>query len=349
MRGPTAGDDRFFRRTGPHDLTTLAAAAGGTASGDGGQLFTAIAPLQLAAATHVSFLDNRRYLPELRTTKAGAVIIHPDMAAAVPAGCAAIVTAQPYIGWAKVCALFHPAPPARPGIHPSAIIEPGAKIDPTAEIGPLVVIGENAEIGAECRIGAASVIGPGVVLGAACRVASHVSISHAIIGARVVIHPGARLGQDGFGFAVTATGMLSVPQLGRVIVGDDVDIGANTTIDRGSAQDTVIGAGSRLDNMVQIGHNVHLGRMCVIVAQVGISGSTILEDFVQVGGQAGFVGHIRIGAGARIAAQAGIMSDVPAGATMVGSPATPGNEHFRQVAMLRRLTRRKNDHRKDTD
>ncbi len=350
MTGPAAaGDGRFFQRSGPHDLAALAAVAGGTLTGDSGRLFDAVAPLQLAGATHVSFLDNRRYLPALRETQAGVVIIHPDLASAAPAGVATIVTAQPYAGWAKVCALFHPLPPPRPGIHPSAVIEDGAQIDPMAEIGPLVVVGAGAEIAAGCRVGAGSVIGPGVVLGADCRVGSQVTISHAVIGKRVVIHPGARIGQDGFGFAVTPTGMLSVPQLGRVLIEDDVDIGANTTIDRGSAQDTVIGAGSRLDNLVQIGHNVRLGRMCVIVAQVGISGSTTFEDFVMVGGQAGFAGHIHIGKAARIGAQAGIMSNVAAGMSMVGSPATPGKEHFRQVAMLRRLTRRKGGSGKDTD
>ena len=180
-------------------------------------------------------------------------------------------------------------------------------------------------------------IGEGVVLGADCRIGAHASLSHALLGARVYIYPGARIGQEGFGFAPTDAGFVSVPQLGRVIIEDDVEVGANTTIDRGSAQDTVIGAGSRLDNLVQIGHNVRLGRCCVIVAQVGISGSTVLDDFVMVAGQAGFTGHLHIGRRARIGAQAGVMADVPAGAEVVGSPAMPVREFFRQVATLRRL------------
>lgn len=349
MAGPAiAGDPRFFQRSGPYNLAALAACVGGEAASDP-RMFSAVAPLQTAQAQHVSFLDNKRYLSALRETKAGAVIVHPAMASAVPPGTIAIVTSQPYVGWAKVCALFHPLPPPRPGVHPSAVVEDGARIDPSAEIGALTVIGTGAEIGPGCRIGAGCVIGPGVLIGADCRIAPHVSIEYALVGQRVVIYPGARIGQDGFGFAVTPTGMLSVPQLGRVIIADDVYIGANTTIDRGSAQDTVIGAGSRLDNLVQIAHNVRLGRMCVLAAQVGISGSTILDDFVMVGGQAGFVGHITIGKGARIGGQAGIMSDVPAGVSMVGSPATPGKEHFRQVATLRQLARRKSTDRKDTD
>ena len=182
-------------------------------------------------------------------------------------------------------------------------------------------------------------IGAGVVLGADCRIGAHASLSHALLGDRVVVYPGARIGQDGFGFAAAGKEFLRVPQLGRVVLEDDVEVGANTTIDRGSLRDTRIGAGSRLDNLVQIGHNVSLGRGCVIVAQVGISGSTVLEDHVMVGGQAGLTGHLRIGGRARIGAQAGVMSDVPAGADVVGSPAQPVREFFRHIAVLRRLVR----------
>jgi UDP-3-O-[3-hydroxymyristoyl] glucosamine N-acyltransferase len=221
------------------------------------------------------------------------------------------------------------------------VIDADAIVDPTAEIGPFVVLGARAEIGPRCRIDAGAVIGEGVVLGADCRIGAHVSISHALIGARVRIYPGARIGQDGFGFASSATGFTSVPQLGRVVIEDDVEVGANSAIDRGSAQDTVIGAGTRLDNLVQIGHNVRLGRCCVIVAQVGISGSTVLEDFVQAAGQAGLAGHLRIGRKARIGGQCGVMADVPAGADVIGSPAMPLKDFFRQVAVLRRLAGRK--------
>ena len=300
-------------------------------------MLAGVAPLQTAGPDQVSFLDNRKYLPALEATRAGAVIVHPDMAARVPDGCAAIVTAEPYLGWARVAALFHPLPPLRAGQHPSAVVDLDAKVDPSAEIGPLAVVMARAEIGPRCRIGPGAVIGEGVVLGPDCRIGAHASLSHALLGARVYIYPGARIGQDGFGFAVTAAGFVTVPQLGRVVIEDDVEIGANSTIDRGSAQDTVIGAGSRLDNLVQIGHNVRLGRCCVIVSQAGISGSTVLEDFVQVAGQAGLTGHLRIGRKARIGAQCGVMADVPAGADVLGSPALPVREFFRQVLALRRL------------
>ena len=170
-------------------------------------------------------------------------------------------------------------------------------------------------------------------------VLAHASLSHALLGDRVYVYPGARIGQEGFGFASTENGFLSVPQLGRVIIEDDVEVGANSTIDRGSSRDTVIGAGSRLDNLVQIGHNVILGRCCVIVAQVGISGSTVLEDFVRVGGQAAMAGHLRIGQGAEIGAQAGVISDVDAGAKVLGSPAQPKRDFFRQIATLKKMTK----------
>lgn len=332
------GDPRFFARTGPHTLAAVAEAAHADAPPRRVR-YVGVAPLQTAGPDEVSFLDNKRYLPALAETEAGAVIIHPDLAGKVPEGCVAIVTDQPYEGWAHVAALFHPQPPAVPGRHPSAVIDPTASVDPSAEVGPLAVVGAHAEIGARCRIGPLAAIGDGVVLGPDCRIGAQASVSHALLGARVCLYPGARIGQEGFGFAITASGPLSVPQLGRVILEDDVEVGANSTIDRGSAQDTVIGAGSRLDNLVQIGHNVRLGRCCVVVAQAGISGSTELEDFVVVAAQAGLTGHLRIGRQARIGAQAGVMADVPPGQDVVGSPSQPVRAFFREVATLRRIVR----------
>ena len=279
--------------------------------------------------------------PSEYAPSAGAVIVHPDMLPRVPEGTVPIVTTEPYAGWARVAALFHPAPPVSPGVQPSAVIGEGAHIDPSAEVGPFSLVEAGAEIGAGCRIGPFVAIGPGVILGPECRIGAHASLSHAILGARVYVYPGARIGQEGFSFASTKAGFLTVPHLGRVVLEDDVEVGANTTIDRGSTGDTVIGAGSRLDNLVQIGHNVRLGRCCVVVAQVGIAGSTVLEDFVQVGGQAALAGHLRVGKAAKIGAQAGVMSDVPPGAALVGSPAQPRQEFFRQVAALKRTARRR--------
>jgi UDP-3-O-[3-hydroxymyristoyl] glucosamine N-acyltransferase len=332
------GHERFFERSGPHSLSVVAGAACGIAR-QADLLLEGVAPLQTAGPSEVSFLDNRRYAPALEQTSAGAVIIHPDMQARVPKATVPIVTSQPYVGWARVATLFHPVRPVCPGIHRSAIVANGALVDSSAEVGPLSVIEAGAEIGAGCRIGPYAVIGRGVVIGQDCRIGAHASLSHALLGARVYVYPGARIGQEGFGFASTRSGPMTVPQLGRVIIEDDVEVGANCTIDRGSARDTVIGAGSRLDNLVQIGHNVILGRCCVIVAQVGISGSTVLGDFVQVGGQAAMAGHLVIGQGAQIGAQAGVISDVLPGAKLLGSPAQPRMEFLRQVAALKQIAR----------
>ncbi|AKR48756.1 MULTISPECIES: UDP-3-O-(3-hydroxymyristoyl)glucosamine N-acyltransferase [Acetobacter] len=338
-------DPRFFTRAGPFDAATLAETAGaelmlpkaGAVPEEG---FVGIAPLQAAGPRDVSFLDNRRYAPLLEQTKAGLVIVAPAFADKVPAGCAALVTAAPYLAWSRIARLFHPRVPARAGVHPSACIDPTASIDPTAEIGPFVVVGAKAEIGPGCIIGSHAVVGDGVQLAQDCRIGSHVTLSHAVLGERVIILPGSRIGQDGFGFAVGPQGFETVPQLGRVVLENDVEIGANSTIDRGSVNDTVIGAGSRLDNLVQIGHNARLGRCCIVVSQAGISGSTVLEDYVTIAAQAGLIGHIRIGAKARIGAQCGVMSDIEGGADVIGSPAMPFREFFRNVAVLRKLAKK---------
>ncbi|WP_314072791.1 UDP-3-O-(3-hydroxymyristoyl)glucosamine N-acyltransferase [Roseococcus pinisoli] len=334
------GDPRFFARSGPHSLASVTAAAEGSSQATERQ-FSGVAALHVAGRGDVSFLDNRRYLPALAQTDAGAVLIHPDLADQVPKHAVPILTTSVYGAWARVAALFHPLPLREGGIDLLASVHPTAIIDPTASIGAFVSIGAHAEIGARCCIDPGAVIGDGVVLGPDCRVGAQASISHARLGARVHVCPGARIGQEGFSFARTTQGFLSIPHLGQVLVEDDVEIGANTTIDRGSSRDTRIGAGTRIDNLVQIAHNVQLGRYCVIVAQVGISGSTTVEDFVQVGGQVGMAGHLTIGKGAQIGAQAGVIADVPPQARMLGSPAQPASIFFRQVATLKRLVGRK--------
>ncbi len=334
------GDPRFFGRIGPHALAVLAQAANAELAGatqDGKRLIHGVAPLQSAGPGDVSFLDNRRYADLLDVTGAGAVIVHPDFLSRVPAAAAALVTPEPYAGWAKIAALFHPQAAAKAGVHERAIVDPGAIIDPSAEIGAGAMIGAGASIGAGSVIGPLAVIGDGVMVGKFCRIHAHATLSHAVLGDHVVIYPGARIGQDGFGFAITKRGFIPVPQLGRVIIGDGAEIGANSTIDRGSAQDTVIGDGVHIDNLVQIGHNVKIGKGAVIVAQAGISGSTIIGDQVIIAAQAGLTGHLDIGAGARIGAQAGVMHDVAAGTEVLGAPAQPARDFFREVVTLRKL------------
>lgn len=337
MTTPTKpGDARFFARTGPHSLTDMAALINAELIGPD-RMIEGVAPLQSAGPGDVSFLDNRRYAAELASTKAGAVIVHPDFATKVPQGTAAIVTAEPYVGWARISALFHPPVTPKAGIHPSAVVDATAIIHPAAEIGAGAVIGARVEIGMGSIIGPLVAIGDGVVVGKHCRIHAQATLSHSILGDRVVVYPGARIGQDGFGFAITKTGFVPVPQLGRVMIGDGAEIGANTTIDRGSAQDTVIGPGVHIDNLVQIGHNVNIGSHAVIVAQAGISGSTNIGDGVIIAAQAGLTGHLTIGPGAKIGAQSGVMADVAAGTEVLGAPAQPVKAFFREVVTLRKL------------
>ncbi len=336
-------DPRFFTAAGPFSLARLAEIAGAEIApgADPAAEFTDVAPLEVAGPGTVSFLDNRKYAAQFADSKAGACVVHPDMASRAPAGMALLLSPDPYRAYALVARAFHPVSPPEPWVAPTAWIDPTATVGEGCRIEPGAMIGARAEVGARCRIAANAVIGDGVVVGDDCVIGSNATLQFAVLGSRVNVYPGARIGQDGFGFAMGPQGHLKVPQLGRVVVGDDVEIGANTTIDRGAGPDTVIGAGCMIDNLVQIGHNVQLGRGCVIVAQVGISGSTRLGDFVAAGGQAGITGHLKIGSGARIAAQSGVMRDVGPGETVGGAPAVPMTEWLRQCAALGKLARRK--------
>ena len=336
-------DPRFFRRAGPHSLGALAALTGARLldPATGERLIEDVAPLETASPADVTFLDNRKYTDAFVNSRAGAAFVTEALASRAPAGMALLISAEPYKAFARAAQAFYPASSIAAGRAPSAVIDPAATVPDDCAIAVNVVIEAGARLGARCQIGANSVIGPGVELGDDCIVAANVTLSHCLIGARVVLHPGVRIGQAGFGFAPDAAGPVKIPQLGRVIIGDDVDIGANTTIDRGSGHDTVIGPGTMIDNLVQIAHNVVLGRGCILAGQVGISGSTKLGDYVMAGGQAGLAGHLNIGTGARIAAQAGLMKDVAPGETVVGTPAVPAIAFWRQVAMMQRLARKK--------
>ncbi len=336
-------DTRFFRRAGPHSLGALAALTGARLvdPSTADRLIEDVAPLETAGPADATFLDNRKYTDAFMKSRAGAAFIAETLASRAPAGMALLISREPYKAFARAAQAFYPQSPVMPGRAPSAVVDPTATVPDNCAIGANVVIEAGARLGARCQVGPNSVIGPGVELGADCVIAANVTLSHCLIGARVVLHPGVRIGQAGFGFAPDAAGPVKIPQLGRVIIGDDVDIGANTTIDRGSGHDTVIGPGTMIDNLVQIAHNVVLGRGCILAGQVGISGSTKLGDYVMAGGQAGLAGHLNIGAGARIAAQAGLMKDVAAGETVVGTPAVPAIAFWRQVAMMQRLARKK--------
>jgi len=336
-------DRRFFDRAGPFTLDALSALSGARLVNveDGGRLFSDVAPLETAGPEDVSFLENRKYIEAFVRSDAGAAFVDDKAVERAPPGMALLVSKEPYKAYALAARAFYPTIEVIARRAPSAIIDSTAIVPEDCDIGPNVVIERGVQLGHRCRIGPNTVIAAGVEIGDDCRIAANVTLSHCLIGARVVLHPGARIGQEGFGFAPGPEVPIKVPQLGRVVIGDDVDIGANTTIDRGSGHDTVIGSGSMIDNLVQIGHNVVLGRCCILAGQVGISGSTRLDDFVMVGGQGGLAGHLHIGSGARIAAKSGLMRDVPAGETVCGSPAVPLSEFMRQTAVLQRLAKKK--------
>ena len=328
-------DRRFFENAGPFALSVLAeiAEAELAEGSDGSRTFSDVAPLDAAGPDDVSFLDNRRYVDQFRESRAGACIVDPELADRAPEGMVLLLTKRPYRGYAKLAQAFYPLPQPRPGVHPTAVVDSSAALGAGCELGPGVVIGPNAKIGRGCRIEANAVVGAAVVIGDGTVVGPNVSLAFCHIGRACQIHAGARIGTRGFGFSMDPEGFVDVPQLGRVLVEDGVEIGANSTIDRGAGPDTVIGAGAKIDNLVQIGHNVRIGRGCVLVAQSGVAGSSVLQDFVAVAAQAGISGHLKVGTGAQIGAKAGVMRDIPSGMTVLGSPARPVRDFFRLCAM----------------
>ena len=328
---------------GPFQLKALASEIGADLAGDGAPSLELhdVGPLDAAGAGELSFLDNQKYLPVFETSAASACVVAPKFADKAPDGMALLLSPEPYKAYARAAALFYPVPSPLPGVSPAAVIAESATIGEGSRIDAGAVISEAVVLGPRCHVAANAVIGDAVTIGEATSIGANASLSHCDVGARVLLHPGVRIGQRGFGFAIDTAGHVKVPQLGRVIVGDDVEIGANSTIDRGSGPDTVIGDGTMIDNLVQIGHNVQIGKGCIIIAQSGVAGSTILEDFAVMAAQSGVAGHLRIGTGAQIGAQSGIMRDVEPGARMLGSPGVPARQFFRQVATFEKLTKKK--------
>lgn len=337
----------FYERAGPFTLRAVAQATGAEIAqgADPDMQIKDVRALDNAEEGDLSFLDNPKYIPLLAETGASACLVAPKFANKVPRTIIGLVTPEPYRGFAKALILFYPdtlgqkadtaATPSGAHIHPSAILEANVAVAPGAVIGP------EARIGQGTTVSAGAVIGYRVHIGRDGYIGPNVSLANTLVGNRVTIHAGVSIGQDGFGFAMGKTGHLKVPQIGRVIIQDDVEIGANTTVDRGAVRDTIIGEGTKIDNLAQIGHNVTIGRHCIIVAQTGISGSAELGDFVALGGQVGVISHVKIGAGAQIAGSSNIRSDVPPGARWGGTPAKPIKQWFRELTVLRRLAERK--------
>jgi len=304
-----------------------------------------VGALDRAGPHDLTFFDNKSYAAAAAASHAGACLTTAALAKVLPARVMALVVRAPYHAFVTAArelfphalrpsSLYEAGESAGALVHQTARLEDGVTVEPGAVIGP------RAEIGYGSVIGATAVIGAEVRIGRDCAIGSGTTVSNALIGDRVIIHPGCRIGQDGFGYVMSGAGHLKVPQVGRVIIQDEVEIGAGSTVDRGAIRDTVIGEGTKIDNLVQVGHNVSIGRHCVLVAQTGISGSSTLEDFVVLGARVGLNNNVTIGEGAQIAATSIVHGDVPPGARWGGTPAKPVTQWFREMMILEQLARR---------
>lgn len=312
-------DSNFHTNSGPYSVGQIAELIEcDIDSSQADVLVNDVASLTSAMDGDITFLDNVKYKSMLPDTKASVCILHPDMAEHAPDGVILLKTTKPYKAYAKVASMFY-------------------KHKSSGQVHPTAIVADSARIGRNVSIGAHTVIGDNVVIGDNCEIGACVTIDYTVIGDNVRIHNGARIGQDGFGFAVDNTGALPVPQLGRVVIEDHVNIGANTCIDRGSGPDTVIGAGTIIDNLVQIAHNVNIGQGCIIVAQVGIAGSTTIGNYCVFGGQSGVAGHLNIGQGVQVGAQAGVTRDTQSGQKLMGFPARPIREFWRDHAKFKKI------------
>jgi UDP-3-O-[3-hydroxymyristoyl] glucosamine N-acyltransferase len=341
-------EPRFFR---PRERVTIASIAAELSvdapPGHETRPIAGLGDLSSAGSDEAAFCADKRHAAALRACRAGLCLVPAALRADVPAGVVALVVPDAARAFARLAAWFYPEAMApvsdfgTVGVSPGAHVHPTARLEPEVTIDPGAVVGPGAAIGGRTLIRANAIVGPGVQIGRDCVVGAGAVVTHACLGDRVVLHAGVKIGQDGFGYLPGKAGHAKVPQLGRVLIQNDVEVGAGSTIDRGALRDTVIGEGTKLDNLVQIAHNVVIGRHCIIVAQVGIAGSTTLGDFVVIGGAAGIAGHLSIGDGAQVAAAAAVMHDVPAGARWAGYPAQDARAAFKEIAAVRRLATRK--------
>lgn len=322
-------DPRFFESLTTLDVAGLAERIGAEVLRGGDRKVSAVAPLGTASSNDVAFLGDRKFAEQLKATGAGCVILPAAAAGTAPETAAVLVSPTPQASWAAASLLFHRPHALTRAANPAEAVE-----DDSVVLEPGVVLGEGVRIGRGTRVGANTVIGPGVQIGRDCHIGPNVSIGFALIGDRVKLYAGVRIGEAGFGAAGSRTGPVDVPQLGRVILQDGVTIGANSCIDRGAYDDTVVGENTKVDNLVMIAHNCVIGRNCLIAAQTGISGSVIVGDNVIFGGQAGVGDHLKIGEGARVAGGAGLLADIPPGETWSGYPAKPIRQFLRETVWV---------------
>jgi UDP-3-O-[3-hydroxymyristoyl] glucosamine N-acyltransferase len=334
-------DPRFFSYSKSLSISQIIDITGAVLANEQDASFVIkdVAPLDLAGIGDVSFVENRKYINLFSATKASACFAPEGLVEFAPKNLTVLITERPRRCFAKVASTFYPTSRNKGGIDQTTFVAASAHVGNNCRIDFGAVVSPQAKIGDGCWLGNNSVIGEGVEIGSGTKIGVNASISHAEIGSGCIIYPGSRIGQPGFGFEIDLTGPIEMPQLGKVIIGDNVEIGANTTVDRGAGPDTVIGSGTRIDNLVQIGHNVQIGRNCIIVAHVGVSGSTKIGDYVIIGGQVGVAGHLNIGKNVQIAAQSGVTKDIPDGVIVGGSPAVPIKDFRRQVAVIKSLGR----------
>lgn len=322
----------------PLDLGEIAALLGGRLVGEAGVQIRGIAPLTNAGPDQIAPFTAPRYRDQIPASRAGALLVSQELEAGLSDARPRVVVADPHGALIPLLGRFHPSPARCPGVHPTATLGRGVVLGAEAEVGAHAVIGDRTTLGERVRVGSHGSIGAGCRIGDDTVLHSHVSLYDGVrVGARVILHAGARIGSDGFGYAFSGGGHRKVPQVGGCVIEDDVEIGANSCVDRGSIGDTVIGRGSKLDNLVQVAHNVRIGPHCILTGQVGIAGSTTLGAGVMMGGQSGVIGHLVVGDGVRVAAKSVVFRDVPAGSTVMGTPAADQGPMRRAWALIPRL------------